>query len=225
MRSGAGASFVAMPGLYFGVDRIVSQIGAGNQPMNSFTCDCEAPTISVETDNKNEGDTIAEVICIKRHPDGGCAKKRRANYDALGISKEHPLLVTPSYFEKREDDVKDGCYCGKFVPRTDGDDRCANCGSKLPHGETMPDHPMSEGQTRKVWKIVNGERVPCRVEDLQVWDHYYGDGEDYITVASRCPTRRDDGGWSVFAWTEQEWQDAKDGKINLVIDGVHVDPR
>lgn len=38
------------------------------------------------------------------------------------------------------------------------------------------EHPMSEGQKVKCWKLVKGERVPCRAEDLRVKDIFVYDG-------------------------------------------------
>lgn len=81
-------------------------------------------------------------------------------------------------------------------------------------------HPMSDGQVHKVWKIVDGVRVPCRVEALKVGDYHIIEGVNQTLVVAVAPFRCGDGTWIGDAWTEQEVQDARDGKVTLMIGGV-----
>ena len=54
-------------------------------------------------------------------------------------------------------------------------------------------HPMSEKQKLKVWRIVGDERQPCRVEDLLVGDVFCREGSDEVLVVAQKPYRRMEG--------------------------------
>jgi hypothetical protein len=79
----------------------------------------------------------------------------------------------------------------------------------------MKEHPMSEGQKKKVWKIVDGERIPCKVEDLRPGDYHARDGWPEIVVCAQRPIHEPDG-WTGLIVTPQEWEEYKRGEREFV---------
>jgi hypothetical protein len=85
------------------------------------------------------------------------------------------------------------------------------------------DHPMSEGQKRKVWLLACNERLPCRVEDLRVGDHHEVEGLQGTLVLTHRASKGPDGRWCALAVTFDEYVQYRAGEIRLTRNGQPFD--
>ena len=87
----------------------------------------------------------------------------------------------------------------------------------------MNDHPMSEGQTARVWRVeyrgeagdpILADLVPCAVADLKVGDHHIIEGIPGIVVITTAPAFIN-GQWTSQGITKDEWQQIQDGDATI----------